>query len=401
MKNMFNQLRFRVRRDRGSAIAGALAILLMLSMLSYAMISTTSRNVQASALSDDFIHAGQMADYAVQDALGALNAATAGRTVSAAPTTGSRTMPDGGKWSWKRTGETLVAKGTFRATTRAVEAKVGTINARGYKVKDRKVSYIMTMADALGHTVIGNNITVKAGQGATGNIVTGDIGVLSGTAKVLKADNTAASHSGTAMLYGAGTGIQSVSSTTRKMNAGVLLDEGFAGRNLALCTPNQHWKASDHGGRLNAGSLGSGNNSGCFASMDFDVPTTISGSGAYHAFVRGAVTIRANINGASLNLFTDGSVTFDVAGAPGSQLSVAKTFIHAPKGNCTAARHTTKTLVFTGSLACNKVDAAGKFSPSSEGPYLPRPDAALPASANQERTVWTLDEYQQPSGYRQ
>lgn len=401
MKNLFNRLRFSVRRDRGSAIAGAMVVMLMLSMLGYAMISTSARNVQSAALSDDFIHAGQMADYAVQDALGALNAATAGQTVAAAPTTGSRTMPDGGQWSWKRTGETVIAKGTFRGTTRGVEAKLGTVNVRGYQVKDRKVSYIMTMADALSHTVIGSDVTVSAGQGATGNIVTGDIAVLAGTAKVLKADNAPANHSGTAMLYGAGTAIQAAGNTTRKVNAGVLLDDGFAGRNLSTCSPNQHWKASDHGGRLNAGSLGAGNNSGCFASMDFDVPTTISGSGAYHAFVRGAVTIRANINGASLNLFTDGNVTFDVAGAAGSQLSVAKTFVHAPKGTCTAARHTTKTLVFTGSLACKKIDAAGKFSPSSEGPYLPRPDAALPASANQERSIWTLDEYQQPTGYRE
>lgn len=400
MRSFLNRARFRLRRDKGSAIAGAMAMMLLLSMISLAMMSTAGRSIQSSTLSDDFIHAGQMADYAVQDAIGTLNAATAGAVTSPAPTTGSKTMDDGSKWSWKRNGETLVAKGTFRDTTRAVEAKLGTVNVRGYQAKDRKVSYIMTMQDALSHTIIGNDITVSAGQGASGNIVTGSVGVMAGTAKILKSDLSPADRTGAALLYGAGAGITSEGGTSRQVNASVVFDTAYATRNLDSCNTSVAWVASDHDGRLNAGSLGAGNNAGCYASMVFDVPTTITGSGAYHAFVKGNITVKANISGAALNLFTDGNVTFDVASASGSTLNVGKTFVHAPRGTCTAAKHSTKTLAFDGSLACSKVEVAGKFSKPSEGPYLPKPDVVQPAAANQDRVVWTLDEYQQPSGYR-
>lgn len=393
----------RATRDTGSILASVLVLLLALSGLSYVMLATTGRHIQSASLSQDLLMAGQSADYAVQDAMATLNDATASKTPRATvPTSGAKDMGDGNSWEWKRTGDKILASGHFKDTTRAVEATVGSINVKGYKVQDGSVTYILAMEEVFSHRISGSDVKVTAGYGiSSGDLVKGDIGVLSGTAVVDRGPLSSAAFNGTARLYGAGTALTAADGKTRKTNVGAALDSDYATRNLATCNTLQAWKASDHGGQLNAGSLAAGNNAGCYSSMNFDVPTNIIGNGAFHAFVKGGVVISADITGAALNIFTDGDVKMDVAAAAGARLTVADTFIHAAKGTCTAAKHSTKRLEFTGSIACNKVDVSGRFNDPSEGPFIPGTDVAQAAGTAPERMVWTLDEYQQPSGFRE
>lgn len=398
-------LRRRSAQQNGFALVSVILLMIIMMGISYAMVSTSGRHTKSASLSRDFVLAGQMADYAVQDALAGINAATASKNVTAPPSSGAMAEdPSGesnGSWKWKRTGNTVVATGTFHGTTRAVEAKVGPVDVTGYSAKDGAVTYVLAMDSVFANTITGSDVTVRTGYGVgSGKLISGDISVLSGTAVIERDKLSSATFDGTANLYGSGSSLESMDGTPRRRNVAVSLDQGFATKNLNTCGPTQAWKASDHGGRLNAGSLAGGNNMGCYTSMDFDVPTNIIGNGAFQAFVKGDVKIRANISGAALNIFTDGSVSMAAESASGSTLSVKNTFLYAPRGECTAPRHTTKSLEFTGSIACTKVDVAGRFGTPAAGPFLPDASDAAPGTSP-ERTIWALDEYQQPTGFRE
>lgn len=403
--NLLTALRRRGRRENGFALVSVILLMIIMMGISYAMMSTSSRHTKAASLSRDFVLAGQMADYAVQDALAGINAATASKTVKSAPSSG--TMPedpasdDGGTWKWERTGNTVVATGSYHGTTRAVEAKLGQVDVTGYSANDGQVTYVLSMDKVFASTVTGSDVTVRSGYGVgSGKLIGGDISVLSGKAVIERDSMSSATFDGTANLYGNGSTLESKDGTQLHRNVTVSLDQSFATKNLNTCGPTQEWKASDHGGRLNAGSLAGGNNMGCYTSMDFDVPTNILGNGAFQAFVKGDVKISADITGAALNIFTDGSVAMKPESAAGSKLAVKNTFLYAPRGECTAARHSTKSLEFTGSIACAKVDVAGRFGTPSAGPFLPDASDMAPGTAP-ERTIWSLDEYQQPTGFRE
>lgn len=395
-------LRLRSRRDNGFALVSVILLMFIMMGISYAMISTSSRHTKAASISRDFVLAGQMADYAVQDAMAGINAATASKTVTSAPSSGAMAAdPAGGAgtWKWKRNGETVVATGSYNGTTRAVEAKVGQVDVSGYSAKGGDVTYVLSMESVFANTIAGSDVTVRSGYGVgSGKLISGDIAVLSGSAVIERDKLSSATFDGTANLYGTDSTLESKDGRSLRRNVTVALDKSFATKNLNTCGPSQAWKASDHAGRLNAGSLAGGNNMGCYTSMDFDVPTNIIGNGAFQAFVKGNVKISANISGAALNIFTDGNVSMKPELASGSKLSVKNTFLYAPRGECTAERHSTKSLEFTGSIACSKVNVAGRFGTPSAGPFLP--DALDPGSVP-ERTIWSLDEYQQPTGFRE
>lgn len=420
MKNRFEDLRRKGVRDKGFVLVSTIMLFVMVSGTVYWLISSTQRTIKSSVQTSDFVQSGQLADLAIQDAMYQLNEAKpATLPTEAAPRKGG-TVNDGA-WEWYTDdvimgdgGKVAVlhATGTFRGSIRKVQATAQGSRVGGFKVEtDDSITYQVAPSTAFTHTLIGTSVTAQNGIGGANPFITGSIGLLGSALDIKAAAGTTSKADVDYYQYGPKATSLTVAEGVRAP-AGLSLDPQFITDNMASCggaTP-EAWKASANGGVLTASSPG---NVGCYASMDFDVPTVIQGSGSFNAYVAGGVTVRENISaatGTGLNIYTNGNVGFPTEEANGSSLTVRNLFVYAPKGVCstiTAAaggfRSLTKSLDFSGSLACKTVRVAGTFRqgdtsdskyPGKKGPVLPTGDDIF------DNTVWYLADYQQPAGSR-
>lgn len=406
-------LKTRSRKEKGFAMAFVLIMLILLSGLTYMSAATTGRTIKTAVMSRDFVESGQLADAAVQDALYHLNEGNpAALPVAGSPKKGSNST---GTWSWYADpvkpglggGRATVihASGTFRDVTRNVTASANSLNVGGFKVMaDKQIQYEAGPAGAFSHTVLGRTVKVQngAGVGSATPFLSGVVGINGpgpldlATYPGLASPLNVSSY----LLYGGQAANLNVNGAI-KIPAGIGLDPAFVNDNLSRCggAAPADWVSSRTGGILVAN-----DNVACYASMLFDVPTTIVGTGAFNAFVTGAVTFnesaKAAASGTALNIYTNGNVTFNTTQVAGIPMEVRNTFIFAPKGACTTApfRDSTKGLTFSGSLACDSVTAAGQFT----GTPAVNPLGNDPAKegALYSREIWTLVDYKQPSGSR-
>lgn len=408
LKNRFEDIRRKGVRDRGFVLVSTIMLFVLVSGTVYAMISTANRTVTSAVQSSDFVQSGQLADLAVQDAMYQLNEIRPA-ALPGADTPRKGGHPDTGTWQWYA--EPIVAgaggpsalihaTGNFRAAQREVQATVKAPRVGGFTVNaDKSITYQVAPSTAFTHTVTGDSVTVRNGIGGGDPFITGSIGLTGGTLDVNAAAGTSSKADAAYFQYGPAATTQSVTGAVRAP-AGLSLDSGFITDNMASCggAVPQAWKASHHGGVLTANG-----NSGCFSSMDFDVPTIIQGDGSFNAYVSGGVSIRENISAASgtgLNLYTNGNVAFPTEEAGGTSLTVKNVFVYAPKGVCSTVapaagdgfRSTMKSLDFTGSLACKTVRVAGQFTHTE--PIDPDGDEIF------DNSVWYLADYQQASGKR-
>lgn len=408
-------------RDRGVIMISTLVLLVLVSGTIYAMVSTTGRSIMSSTLNRDFGQAGQLADRAVQEAIFQLNE----KPGATKPTASSRAYStkdadgDGIKdWNWYLEPMTTAgpkstvihAEGTYRGTTRKVEVKAGSLLVGGFTSQaSDQLTYEVSPEAAFRHVALGRFITMQNGIGISAGtkFVDGRVGVLKNAPVMALAPGTTAQNGATYLLYGTEAS-RAVISPSSRIPAGLKLDSKFIDDNINRCggATLDPWIASEHGGVLVANG-----NTGCYSTMTFDVPTTILGSGAFNAFVNGATTIKANITGAStagLNLYTKGGVDFRTEDATGTSLTVNNTFIYAPNGTCRTVvngdagkfRSGSKSLTFTGSMACDTVKTAGRFTAREPIGPLGGTSAAIKPGDTYNSEVWYLIDYKQPSGRR-
>lgn len=406
-------LRLKSRKQKGFALAFVLVMLILLSGLTYMSAATTGRTIKTAVMSRDFVESGQLADAAVQDAVYLLNEGnTAALPTVDSPRTGSNST---GTWSWYADplapglgggrATTIHASGKFRNVTRSVTANANSLNVGGFKVmSDKQIQYEAGPAGAFSHTLLGRSIKAQngAGVGSTTPFVSGVVGINGpgpldlSTYSGLSSPLNVSSY----LLYGGQAANLNVNGAI-KIPAGIALDPQFINDNLSRCggAAPADWVSSRSGGILVAN-----DNVACYSSMLFDVPTTIVGSGAFNAFVTGAVTFnesaKAAASGTALNIYTNGNVTFNTTQVAGSPMEIRNTFVFAPKGACTTNpfRDSTKGLTFSGSLACDSINAAGQFTGTPAVNPLgndPAKDGSLYA-----REIWALVGYQQPAGTR-
>ncbi|ACL42123.1 hypothetical protein Achl_4172 (plasmid) [Pseudarthrobacter chlorophenolicus A6] len=416
----FEDIRRKGVRDRGFVLVSTIMLFVMVSGTVYWLISATDRTVKSSFQTSDFIQSGQLADLAIQDAMYQLNEVRPA-TLPAKATPRKGGTDNDGAWEWYADpvtlgdgGKTAVlhATGTFRGAIRKVQATAQGPRVGGFKVEaDDSITYQVAPSTAFSHTVLGSSVTVQNGITGASPFLSGSVGLLGNTLDVKAAAGTTSKADVNYYQYGPNATSLTVAGGVRAP-AGLSLDPQFITDNMASCggaTP-QDWKASQNGGVLTASTPG---NVGCYASMDFDVPTVIQGSGSFNAYVSGGVTVRENISaatGTGLNIYANGNVGFPTEEADGSSLTVRNLYVYAPQGLCstpTAAaggfRSLTKSLDFSGSLACKTVRVAGTFKqgdntdsryPDRKGPISPTGDDIF------DNTVWYLADYQQPTGSR-
>lgn len=421
MRERLHLMRQKGTKDRGVIMMSTLILLVLVSGTIYAMVSTTGRSIKSAGLAKDFSQAGQLADQAVQEAIFQLNEkpnATKPKAASRAYSTKDNDGDGKKDWNWylepmTATGlkSTVIhAEGTYRGTTRKVQVNAGALLVGGFTATaDDQLTYEVSPETAFNHVALGRFVTMQNGIGVAAStpFVTGNIGVLKNKPVMTPAPATTAKENARYLLYGS-EAAKHVLSSSSKIPAGLKMDSKFIDENLKRCggaTLNP-WVASENGGVLVANG-----NTGCYSLMDFDVPTSIVGSGAFHAFVNGNVIISANITGAAtagLNLYTKGGVDIRTEDVSGSSMTLKNTFIYAPGGTCKTVvnadpskfRSATKGLVFTGSLACDTVKVAGQFTGSLPINPLGGNSRNIKAGDTYNSEVWYLVDYQQPSGSR-
>lgn len=421
MTERIRTMRQKGARDRGVIMMSTLILLVLISGTIYAMVSTTGRTINSATLNKDFGQAGLLADHAVQEAIFQLNE----KPNAAKPTAGDRAYStkdedgDGKKdWNWylepmtvTGTKSTIIkAEGTYRGTTRKVEVKAGALLVGGFTSSaSDQLTYELSPETAFHHAALGRSITLQNGLGVSGTtkFIDGRVGVLKDKPVMDLAPGTAAVNAANYLLYGTDAS-KAVISPSSRIPAGLKLDSKFIDENIIRCggMPLDPWRASENGGVLVANG-----NTGCYSLMDFDVPTAIIGSGAFNAFVSGNITVKANITGAAsagLNIYTKGGVDFSTEDASGASMTVNNTFVYAPNGTCRTVvksdpskfRSTSKGLTFTGSLACDTVKAAGKFTAREPIGPLGGRSANIRPGDTYNSEVWYLVDYKQPSGVR-
>jgi hypothetical protein len=393
------------RKDKGSILLSTMLLILMLGSVGTAMSASTTRTIQNADASREFTESGQLADQGLQDAAFLLNNTPDGPfPTQTSPRTGTT---ERGTWSWYAqpvvdapTGKTttIVSTGDFQGVKKTFTIKAGAPRVGGFKrATDGQLSYELSPATAFGHVLLAPTVTVQngIGSGAATTFLKGAIGVIgAGPVKTDTYPGLPSQKDVSYLLYGSGTGGLSLPNATR-VPAGVFLDPKFVTENMARCgTVANNWTASQNGGILVAN-----DNTACYASMTFDVPTVITGAGAFNAFVSGNVSFEADVkvpDGTALNIYTNGStVDFWSERTTDTSLDVTNTFIYAPQADCRTQpfRSTLKALEFSGAIACGKsVAVAGKFT--GKAPVKP-----LGADVY-ENNIWYLTDYQQASGTR-
>lgn len=420
IRDRFEDIRRKGVRDKGFVLVSTIMLFVMVSGTVYWLISTTDRTVTSSFQTSNFIQSGQLADLAIQDAMYQLNEERpAVLPAKATPRKGG--TADDGAWEWYADdvtmgdgGKTTIlhATGNFRGAVRKVQATAQGSRVGGFKVNpDESISYQVAPSTAFSHTVMGSSVTVQNGITGANPFITGSVALLGNTLDVRAAAGTTSKADAGYYQYGPNATSLTVAGGVRAP-AGLSLDPQFITDNMASCggAVPQAWKASQNGGVLTASTPG---NVGCYASMDFDVPTVIQGSGSFNAYVAGGVTVRENISaatGTGLNIYANGDVGFPTEEADGTSLTVRNLFVYAPQGLCSTTtsapggfRSLAKSLDFSGSLACKTVRVAGTFRqgdntdvkyPDRKGPISPTGDDIF------DNTVWYLADYQQPAGSR-
>jgi type II secretory pathway pseudopilin PulG len=416
------------KKQKGFALSAVMVLFIMLGGITYMGAATAGRTIQTAVSARDFTESGLLADFAVQDAVYLLNEKAAVNPgyvlpTKASPRTGTSTT---GSWQWyvERPADAIAApgdplsdvvaddapgggrrtviraSGTFRGDTRNVTAAAGSTDVGGFKVlADKTISYEQGPAAAWSNAVQGRSVKVQngAGLGAGTTFITGNV-ALTGAGPLdlttYPGMNSKVSPATKLALYGA----QAAKLTTpgaMKIPAGILPDSRFVTDNIARCGGGapEDWVASRVGGILVAN-----NNTACYNSMTFDVPVTVTGTGAFNAFVKNAVnfedTVTPSSSTTALNIYTNGAVNFKTTLVGGTSMTLGNTFIFAPQGACTTVpfRDVTKGLTLTGSLACDTVSVAGKFD--WKAPVNPL------GSELYDREIWFLTDYHQPAGRR-
>ncbi|MEH0110704.1 hypothetical protein V6N00_13420 [Tersicoccus sp. MR15.9] len=442
MRTVLQDAVARGRRDRGFALVSAMLVALLLSGAIFLMTATAGRATVTATATSNFTISGQLADVAVQDAtyqvnegnLAALPTSPGTARVAATDKDG-----DGVKdWSWWVDAPTTVAgrmqtvihaEGHYRGTTRRATAKAQSLIVGGFTATSgQQITYELSPYSAFGHTVLARDTTLTDGinvDTTSGQpFLSGNIGVLGTAPTITTSTGATVNNPITYMLYGANTASLPLTPATR-VPAGLQLDAKFVTENADWCSGKygtvdngETWVASKHGGILVANG-----NAGCYKSMVFDVPTTISGSGAFNAFVTGTVTISASISASTdpvspsgLNIYAGGNqVSFNLAAATESTVTVQNTFIYAPTAACTTDtgtsgvhRSSTVGFDFTGSLACASVNVAGKLTGTTPVGALGGDNDSVTAAQGgtvldqntYNARVWYLVDYDQPSGSR-
>ncbi|GAA4035729.1 hypothetical protein GCM10023063_20450 [Arthrobacter methylotrophus] len=412
----FEDIRRRGVRDKGFILVSTIMLFVLVAGTVYWLISATDRTIKTSVQTSDFVQSGQLADLAIQDAMYQLNQIQPATLPNlGSPRTGGTS--NDGSWTWyadpvtmgdggKRT--MLHATGTFRGAIRKVQATVVGSRVGGFKTEtDKSITYQVAPSTAFTHTLMGKSVTVQNGISGADPFLTGSIGLLGSALSTAPAAGTTGTSTAATYQYGPQATSLSVPGAIRAP-AGLSLNPSFITDNMSGCggAIPQPWTASRNGGVLTANDT-----VGCYSSMNFDVPTVIQGDGSFNAYVSGGVMVSQNISassGTGLNIYTNGNVTFPTGSAAGTSLTVRNLYVYAPQGLCATTttdpggfRSLTKSLDFSGSLACNTIQVAGQFRkgdntdinyPDHLGPVGPAGDSVF------DNTVWYLADYQQPSG---
>lgn len=406
-------------RDKGFILLSTLVLFVAVSGSVAAILGAAQATISNSTMSREFIQAGQLTDRAVQDALFQLNqnssyAVNAAGTDFANPATPkvSSGASNGGTWRWTMSFVTtpggwpqlqIAADGTFAKTTRHATTAASALAVGSFTVSpDNQLSYEISPQSAFQHVLFGKNVTATngAGVGPGSTFISGNVGI-TGPIAVFNQTGLSSLNHGIYRLYGSAAASSVIpdvpSSSVKKAPLGLHLDKKFIADNLARCggASAEAWVSSKNGGKLSA-TTGKDGNTGCYSSMVFDVPTTVDGTGTFNAFVSGGVSFNQNVSMApatALNIYSNGNVDFNVEVAPTS-MNISNTFIYAPQGTCKTNPNpsASKSLTFTGSLACDTINVAGKFTTT---PAINPLGSEVYASS-----IWYLTDYQQPSGSR-
>ena len=394
----------RGRSDRGYIIISALGMLILLTATSLVFFQSASTSLNQTREGRSFVESGQFADEAIQKVLYELN--EGGRTLS--PTHPTQALPEtitanGRGFSWwvqsPATGAAaaagyvtkLTAKGTAGKAARGssanlYRAEVGSVE----RTKPGEVTYNLSPKSAWSNAAIASKVRVRSGAGVLpAATITGSVGVLesgldlgSGAALVTPTGGT--------YLYGEANAITVDSALRAKhIMPSFGLDSKLASRQLDSCGAREAWVASVHAGRIYANG-----DTGCYSSMDFDVPTTLIGTGSFTAFVSGGITFRANVTAptSQLNIITTGGNAISFNGGATRDISA---FIYAPGSDCISTNISAGTVLrFKGSLACGTIDVAGELKWSA--PIAESADSLIGGSIY-NRSVWYMDAYTQPT----
>lgn len=405
MQNYFRELRFRSKSQRGFILMGTILMIGLLSGVVFMSMDSTAMTVKNSALSDSHITATQLADMAVQDAAYQLNE----KPLTGLPKTPGAARSgaaNGGTWKWymepvvngpEGSTTTIHASGTGRDGSRFIDVTAKSVQVGGFIAEDGKdLAYELSPRAAFAHVALGNEVVIQNGSGVGTNekFVSGLIGVTGGKLDLSPYVGTAPKLDVQYGLYGGpASALNTTKTLTTKAPIGLALDANIIPENLSLCGDSgDNWVASRNGGILVANG-----NVGCYESMTFDVPTSIKGSGAYTAFVRGNVTFTNGVTAAAttgLNIYAGGNVTFNTEAGATLGIDLPNVFIYAPSGTCQTQpfRSVTKKFELSGSLACKSVRVAGQLTHAA--PIAPW------GNDTYTNNVWFMSDYRQPSGSR-
>ncbi|BDZ52484.1 hypothetical protein GCM10025867_47250 (plasmid) [Frondihabitans sucicola] len=441
MIHMQTLFRRRGANDRGYALIAFIGLMVLLAAASTVFFSNAQRANVASKQSRGFVESGQALDAAVQQAIFRLNTDTA---LSASPGTTFATYPASSATAKTETIDSFDSRSkqssfTWWIDNRGIQSGAGaaTLHVSGAAITANRdvaiklyAARVGSVAQAAGsgaisysaapqtlwtNAVTGKQVTITKPSSVTdATAIVGSVGILggsTGTSSFSALTPTSSKVNPTEGVYRFGAKAQSDTGTLAgynrpiDINTAFTMDTDFADQQLAQCGASSNaWVASEHSGRLYAGG-----DLGCYTSMNFDVPTTVVGTGVFSALVNGAITVNATVSvptNAQLDIVatgTAGNVSIDA-----STNREVDAYIYAPQRNCvTTAVNSTAVLIYKGAIACSTVNMTAQFiGVAKTGGRIPLEDPRLQNDIGLNEvgenayntTIWYLGDYSQTTG---
>lgn len=367
----------RLSNDEGFAFGGALMLMVMLIMVSTILLGALTGQLGQSNQNRQFAEGRQGNNAALEDALNELNSAGYARpTVTLSGTTPGipHLLPsdrksgtaDGAKWSWwfDADNNLVMIETTSGGKTRTEEVLLDSADVATYRLNASDGNKTVYSMSALGawRDALSFKADPATGSSTINGTVNGSIG-LYGNARL---ENSAAIE-GTKLVTVHDDRAKGTPSYLTRVRAGLtgVLDQRTV-RDMSSGEqdePASH-KCTTWGPALTGGTINTNDPTvKCLEGLKIGTPLTIVGSGISTVIVRNLTGAQqfidanvANPAGGQLHILVDSSNTSDkiVLGPPGVARNIRGTYIFAPSATCLSPSATTK---FSGSLACNSVDA--------------------------------------------
>lgn len=438
---MKKTLRMRLRRDsdRGYALIAFIGLMVLLTAASTIFFANAQRANLSSKQSRGFVESGQALDAAVQQAIFRLNTDTG---LSNTPETTLASYP-GSKATARTeqidTFDARVKKSSFSwwIDTRGTQSGAGaaTLHVSGAAITANRdvaiklyaarvgsaaqaadngaISYSVAPQTVWTNVVTGSRVSLTAPSGVTdANAIVGSVGIVANGAttpaySTISANATNTNPTEGVYRFGAKAQTAAMTAWNRPIDVATAfsMDTDFADQQLSQCGSSTNaWVSSEHSGRLYAGG-----DLGCYTSMNFDVPTTVVGTGVFSALVSGAVTINASVSvptNAQLDIVATGST--GAVSIDASTNREVDAYIYAPQRSCTTtAVNSSAVLTYKGAIACSTVTMTGQFVGVAktngrnliEDPRLQNDVGLNEVGENAyNTTIWYLGDYSQTSG---